>query len=59
MEIAIYTEERRRRDTFSMGGNDQPVNGLSVPSSGDEIVNCLLRSADRLFPTIRYFSDVC
>ncbi|HEY7183384.1 MAG TPA: hypothetical protein VIC84_18265 [Blastocatellia bacterium] len=59
VEIAIYAEERRRRDTFSMIGNDSPVNGLSSTSSGDEIVNCPLRAVDRHFPTIRYFSDAC
>jgi hypothetical protein len=42
-----------------MSGNDQPVNGLSTPPGGDEIINRLLRPADRLFSTIRYFSDAC
>jgi hypothetical protein len=59
VEVAIYAEERWRRDTFSMIGNDPPINGLSGPSSGDEVIGCSLRAADRLFPPIRYFSDVC
>jgi hypothetical protein len=59
MEIAIYTEERRRRDAFSMIGNDSPINGLSALPSGDEVVGRYLRSTNRLFPTIRYFSDAC
>ena len=59
MKVAIYAEERRRRDTFSMIGNDPPVNGLSGPSSGDEVIGYSLLAIDRLFPSIRYFSDAC
>jgi CO dehydrogenase maturation factor len=59
VEVAIYAEERRRRDTFSIIGNDPPVSGLSGPSSGDKVVGCSLRATDRLFPPIRYFSDAC
>jgi len=42
-----------------MSGNDQPVSGLSRPSSGDEVIGCSLRAADRPFSPIRYFSDAC
>jgi CO dehydrogenase maturation factor len=59
VKVAIYAEERRRRDTFSMIGNGPPVNGLSGPSSGDDVIGCSLCAADRPFPTIRYFSDAC
>jgi hypothetical protein len=59
VEGAIYAEERRRCDTFSMIGNDPPVNGLSGPSSGDAVIGCSLLAIDRLFPSIRYFSDAC
>jgi hypothetical protein len=59
VKIAIYANERRRRDTFSMIGDDLPASGLSGASNGGEIVNCPLRSDGRPFSTIRYFSDAC
>jgi hypothetical protein len=42
-----------------MIGNDLPVNGLSAPSSGDEVIDCHHRAADHPFPPIRYFPDAC
>jgi hypothetical protein len=50
---------KMRRDTFSMSGDDLQVSGLSVPSSGDEVIGCSIHAAGRYFPSIRYFSDVC
>jgi hypothetical protein len=42
-----------------MIGNDPPVNGLSLPSSGNEVIGCSLRATDRPLPSIRHFSDAC
>jgi hypothetical protein len=56
-EVAIYARAGRRRDLFSMSGNDPPVSGLSSPSSGGEAVSYPIHAANRPFSSIRYFSD--